>query len=179
LVRLFVGLKVPQLYQERLHHLCYGIEGARWVEPQNFHITLRFIGDVDEDIAENALNALDLVHGEPFALKLNGLGTFGRPPRALWVGVQDLSRGSLVALQANVESAMVRTGLKPEGRKYTPHMTLARFKNVPELHLANFIESHGALALEPIDVEGFTLFQSHLTHTGAQYEIIKEFEFGP
>jgi len=179
MIRLFIGLRVPQAHRDRLGFLRGGIDGARWVDPENYHITLRFLGDLDEDVAEEVVDGLDTVQGKSFELALSGLGTFGHPPHHLWVGAQDLSHTALAGLQSNVESAVMRAGLKPEGRKFTPHLTLARFKKVSPLHVARFIESHIDVQLEPFEVSGFTLFQSHLSHLGAQYERLKDFDFTP
>lgn len=175
MIRLFVGLRLPQQHNERLSLICHGIEGARWVEPQNLHLTLRFIGDVDENIAEDALAALNQVQAIPFDLSLGGLGTFGHPAYALWLGVKDKSHGGLAALQDRVENVLVRAGLMPEGRKFTPHITLAKIKRTREKHLSRFIKSHTELVMDPFKVEAFTLFQSHLTHAGAQYEGVKDY----
>lgn len=177
MVRLFVGLALPEAHRHRLSLIGHGIEGARWVAPENLHVTLRFIGEVDEDVAEDLTQALGHVAVEPFAVTIKGVGAFGHPPHALWAGVEDDPQGALAQLHANVESALVREGLEPEHRKYTPHVTLARFRKVHMSRVARFMESSGGLALEPFDVTGFTLFQSHLHPEGAQYQRITEFYF--
>lgn len=177
MIRLFVGLALPDSHRRRLAMTCAGIEDARWVTPENLHLTLRFIGEVDGHVAEDIAHALDAVRAEPFALTLKDAGVFGTPPHALWVGAEDAPKGALAALQASVESAVVRSGLPPEGRKFSPHVTLARFKKVNAQRLTLWLEAHGALALEPFQVEGFTLFRSHLGHEGAHYERVVEYEF--
>lgn len=178
MIRLFVGLALPESHRRQLSMLSHGIEGARWVDPQNLHITLRFIGEIDEDVAEDIANALDNVTAEPFSVTLKGLGTFGQPPHALWAGVEDAPTGALAALHATIESIVVRQGLEPEHRKFTPHATLARFKKtVNVMRVAQMLEASGDVALEPFDVSGFTLFQSHLTPQGAHYVSVAEYDF--
>lgn len=177
MVRLFVGLALPEAHRHRLSLVGRGIEGARWVAPQNLHITLRFIGEVDEDVAENIAEALDRIRAAPFTVTLKGLGAFGHPPHALWVGVDDAPSGALAALRDTVESTLVREGLEPEHRKYAPHVTLARFRKVSPNRIAQFMEANGGLALDSIDVTGFTLFQSHLRPEGAEYERVVEYDF--
>ena len=179
MVRLFVGLVLPEMHRQRLNRLSHGVEGARWVAPQNLHITLRFIGEVDEDVGEDLAAALTAVAALPFTVTLRGLGTFGHPPHALWVGAEDAPSGALAALNGAVESVLVRQGLEPEHRKFTPHVTLARFRNVGMSRLVQYLETHGDLALEPFEVGGFTLFQSHLRPEGAEYERIVEYAFAP
>lgn len=177
MIRLFVGLALPDLHRRQLSLLDHGIEGARWVEPENLHITLRFIGEVDGNVADDIAQALDDVKGDPFAVAVKGLGTFGHPPHALWAGVEAAPKDALAHLQANVESAMVRLGLAPEGRKFTPHVTLARFKKTINMNrLARVLEDSGDLALPPFEAQGFTLFQSHLGHEGAHYERMVEYD---
>ncbi|MCR4376758.1 MAG: RNA 2',3'-cyclic phosphodiesterase [Rhodospirillales bacterium] len=177
MVRLFVGLTLPQTHRQRLSLLGHGIEGARWVAPENLHLTLRFIGEVDEHVGEAVAEALNGVNGKPFGVTLHGLGTFGHPPHALWVGAEDAPSGALAALNGAVESVLVRQGLEPEHRKFAPHVTLARFRKASVNRLVQFLEINGALALEPFEVAGFTLFQSHLRPEGAEYERIVEYTF--
>jgi len=177
MIRLFVGLTLPEHHRQRLSALGCGVEGARWVTVENLHITLRFIGEVDEDQAEDLAAALDLVTADPFEVSIKGLGTFGHPPHSAWAGVVDTPPGALAALHANVESALVRAGLKPEGRKYTPHVTLARLRHVQEARLARFMEGSADLSLSLFSVTKFTLFESHLSPSGAHYESVAAFDF--
>ena len=177
MIRLFVGLALSDLHRQRLVHLSAGVEGARWVAAENLHITLRFIGEVDEDVGEDLAQALHGVRSDPFDVTLKGVGTFGHPPHSVWAGVVDTPSGALAHLHANVESALVRAGLKPEGRKYTPHVTLARFRHVKAGQLAGFLETNVDLAYEPFSVTGFTLFESHLSPRGAQYKNVADFKF--
>ena len=177
MIRLFVGLTLPAAQRQRLSVLSHGVKGARWVVPENLHITLRFIGEVDEDVAENLAQALSTVRAAPFTVRIRELGTFGNPPHSIWAGVADEPCGALAALHANVESALVREGLEPEHRKYTPHVTLAYCRKAAINRVAMYLESSDAVALEPFDVTGFSLFQSHLHPEGAQYEPVVEFAF--
>jgi len=179
MIRLFAGLALPEAHRRQLRLIGGGIEGARWVEPENLHITVRFIGEVDEDVAEDIALALDAVKVAPFTVTLKGLGTFGHPPHNLWAGVEDDPKGALAALHASVESALVRQGLVPERRKYAPHVTLAWLKKgkVNMVRVARLLEDSGGLALPPFEARGLTLYRSHLTPAGAHYERVAEFEF--
>lgn len=177
MVRLFVGLALPEAQRQRLSLISHGVKGARWLAPENLHITLRFIGEVTEPEAESLAQALHTVRAEPFTVTIAELGTFGNPPHSIWAGVQDEPSGALAALHANVESTLVREGLEPEHRKYTPHVTLARCRKAAISRIAMFLEGSGQVALEPFNVTGFTLFQSHLLPEGAQYEPIIEYAF--
>src|SRR5205807_2390184 len=122
--------------------MCSGIPGAHWVEPENMHITLRFIGEVDDSTAEEIDHALQRIAAEGFSLELAGLGTFGQgfKARSLWTGVNPSAE--LSRLQGKIESALVRSGLPPETRKFTPHVTLARLKNPDPRRIQTFIEGN-------------------------------------
>ena len=178
-MRLFVGIGLPDAVRQHLARLGAGVPGARWVAPENMHITLRFIGDVPpagrEIDAEDVDAALAAVDQAPFALHLEGVGNFGtkRKARNLWGGVA--ASPALVHLRDKVESAIVRAGFGPEGRKFTPHVTLARLKGAPMGRVATFVEAHGALHTAPFTVDHFTLFESIRGHGGAVYRAIAEY----
>lgn len=174
MMRLFVGLGLPPDITGRLASLGGGIPGARWVEARNLHITLRFIGEVEEGLARELHDELAELRFPAFALGLNGFGTFGRSaPNHLWCGVEKASE--LLHLQAKVETLAARLGLTPEGRKYTPHVTLARFKGAPVVRVQDFIARNSPFHAGPWPVEHVILFRSHLGRSGAEYEAIAEY----
>ncbi len=167
--RLFVAIPLPEDVRERLGLLAGGVPGARWVDRDNFHLTLRFIGEVDGGWAEDVMSALGGVTAKPFELALAGVGHWGTKERAtvIWAGV-DKNPG-LSHLQSKVESALVRLGLEPEGRKFSPHVTLARLNGSPCARVAKFIADHNLFRLPPFEVTTFTLFSSFLSRGGAIY----------
>ncbi|MSO72624.1 MAG: RNA 2',3'-cyclic phosphodiesterase [Rhodospirillaceae bacterium] len=169
MLRLFVGLALPDGVIARLTVMCAGLPGARWVEPQKMHITLRFIGEVDEGDAEEVDARLAGVVAGSFSLELGGLGTFGAgaKARALWAGVG--TSQPLCHLQAKVESAVVRAGLPPEGRKFTPHITLARLTRPQPARLQAFIEANNLFQAGPFSVDQFSLFESRPGNGGPVY----------
>lgn len=169
MIRLFVGIALPERVQHELAGLCAGVPQARWVTPESMHLTLRFVGEVDEGVAHDIHDSLAAVHAPGFALELAGVGVFGsdRHPAALWVGVERAPE--LTHLRDKVESAVVRAGLPPEPRKFAPHVTLARFREAPGTRLGDFLARHALFRLPPITVDRFTLFSSHLGRTGASY----------
>lgn len=178
MIRLFVGLSIPDDHRRELSLIQNGVKDARWIDAENLHITLRFIGEVDEDVAAEVVEALRYVTATPFDVTLKGVGTFGSPPHSLWVGAEDTPTGALSHMHASVESALVRAGLPPEGRKFTPHVTLTRFRrSVNPGRLAQHLSTHAGFALPPFTVQGFTLFQSHLGHTGAHYTPLSTYDF--
>src|SRR5438067_10290103 len=117
MLRLFVGIEFPPELKLRLSLLCTGVAGARWVDPGNLHLTLRFIGEIDEGLAADVDAALRRVKVRPFKLQLSGTGVFGgNRPRALWVGVE--RDPALWQLRDKIEQALIRAGLEPEGRRF-------------------------------------------------------------
>src|SRR3954464_2907233 len=131
MLRLFVGIEFPPELKLRLSLLCTGVPGARWVDAGNFHLTLRFIGEIAEDVAADVDEALARVKAPRFTLQLAGTGVFGgNRPRALWVGAE--RDPGLVGLRDKIEQALIRIGVEPEERKFAPHVTLARLRD-PEL----------------------------------------------
>ena len=125
MIRLFVALSLPAAIKEQLAMLSGGIPGARWVPPENYHLTLRFIGEVESWRAEEVDEALANIRARPFMLSLRGLGLFEKAGRisSLWVGVEKTDQLGL--LQAKVETALQRIGLEPERKRFAPHVTLA------------------------------------------------------
>ncbi|MBF0250192.1 MAG: RNA 2',3'-cyclic phosphodiesterase [Alphaproteobacteria bacterium] len=177
MIRLFTAVAIPERHRQHLAATMHGIKGARWVAEENLHVTLRFIGEVDEDVALDLDAALAEVRGEPFTLAVQGVGAFGHPPRVLWAGVKAEPEGALAHLHAAVESALVRAGLEPEGRKFAPHITLARFKGRPPADaLGMFLEDHALLTFPEFTVEGFILYRSILGHEGPHYDAIAEYQ---
>ena len=176
-MRLFVALDLPWPLRERLSQLATaGIPGARWVPPENHHITLRFIGETPGHRAEDIDLALAGLRARSFSLTLAGLGTFSKAGRSttLWMGVE--RNPALDHLQNKIETALQRCGLDPERRRFQPHVTLARLDNVVESTLAGFVQAHNLFRAEPVPVEHFTLFSSRLGKEGAAYTAEVEYE---
>jgi 2'-5' RNA ligase len=168
-LRLFVGIGFPPELKLRLSLLCSGVQGARWVDPGNFHLTLRFIGEIGGDVAADIDEGLARLRARRFTLQLAGTGIFGGDkPRSLWVGVERCAE--LVALRDKVEQTLIRVGLMPEPRKFSPHVTLARLHNPALDELGGFLAAHAQFRADPVPVEGFSLIASLQTKAGSVYE---------
>lgn len=175
MLRLFAGLSLPLLLRQRLTLLQGGIGGARWTERENFHITLTFIGNVDENMAEAVDEALQAVKVPPFSLSLKGADFFekGGVPNVLWVGVSQSE--VLHRLKDKIDRALYAARVPFENRKYVPHVTLARLRNPAEARVAAFIQEHSLFATENFSVEEFTLYRTHETKNGSAYEALMEY----
>ncbi|MBY0331580.1 MAG: RNA 2',3'-cyclic phosphodiesterase [Acetobacteraceae bacterium] len=176
MIRLFVALPLPATVKTQLSLLAGGIPGARWVPPENYHLTLRFIGEVETWRAQEADEALAAIRAPGFALSLRGLGTFEKGGRigALWVGVERTE--ALCFLQAKVETALQRAGFEPERRRFAPHVTLARTERAAPEKLIGFVQAHNLFRAPPVPVERFTLYSSHLGKEQALYVPEVEYE---
>lgn len=169
MVRLFVALPLPEIVRQQLALVAGGLPGARWTPVDNFHLTLRFVGEVDHGAADDLVAALDLVTAPRFALTLAGVDHFktGDKPRTLWVGVE--REPALARLRDKVEAACIRAGLEPEVRRFVPHVTLAQLRDAPGDRLAAFFGQHYGLRIGPVPVDRLVLYSSWRQASGAIY----------
>lgn len=169
MIRLFVAIPLSEEIQDRVSRLCGGLANARWVDAENFHLSLRFIGEVDESRFDDIDLALSGVRAPSFHLKLSGVDSFGNTSgvRALWVGVE--REPALFHLRDKVESALVRAGVPPETKKFKPHVTLSRSRQRIDQRLGEFIQRHSLFQAGPFPVPEFTLFSSFLSQGGPIY----------
>ncbi len=175
MIRLFVALELPDVVIDGLGALSAGVPGARWIEPENMHLTLRFLGEVDEARYEDVVEALDGVRAPVFELTLESFGTFsqGQIPHRLWVGVRRSE--PLLQLQGKIERALVRAGFEPERRRFTPHVSLARLRDAPLDRLGDFMRRHEPFRMPTFVVEHVALFSSHLSKGNADYQVEERF----
>jgi 2'-5' RNA ligase len=168
--RLFTGLEIPSDWAQSLAMLRGGLPGARWIDPDNYHMTLRFIGNVDDILAGEIASLLGQVRRRGFELSLNGLCSFGgRKPRAVVASVKPSQ--SVMELQAEHERLMQRVGLEPEGRKFTPHVTLARLRDSSSWEVAEYLSTRAGFRSAPFAVSRFVLFSSRASAGGGPYVI--------
>ena len=168
--RLFMALELPADIVFSLSLLRGGLPAARWIDQENYHVTLRFIGNVDDRTADDIAESLDQVSRPGFAMELNGLGSFGsRRPRSVWAGVT-LTR-ELSDLQAELERRIQRIGLEPERRKFAPHVTLARLRGTSEADVAAYLALRGSFRSPPFPVGRFVLLSSKASRGGGPYVV--------
>jgi RNA 2',3'-cyclic 3'-phosphodiesterase len=168
--RLFTGLEIPPDIGQALSTLRGGLPGARWINPENYHLTLRFIGDVDDTVAHEVASLLGRVKRGAFDLHLDGLTSFGgRKPRAVVANVAPAQ--ALLDVQAEQERLMQRIGLEPEGRKYTPHVTVARLRESSSRDVAEYLAARGFFRTSPFKVSRFVLFSSRASVGGGPYVV--------
>ena len=171
--RLFIGVRPPEPVRDTLLDTMEALEGARWVDADNLHLTLRFVGEVERPAANDLAEALSRIDQPRFDLRIAGVGAFDRTrrrhsyPHAVWARVPLTE--PLEGLLHKVERACDLAGLGRETRRFTPHVTLARTDRATG-PLGDWLAAWGDLSAGPWTVEEFILFESHLGHTGAVYE---------
>jgi 2'-5' RNA ligase len=167
--RLFVAIRPPESVRDLLVEVMDDGLDFRWLSDEQLHLTLRFVGGVDQPVANDLADALTSIHSNGFQIRINGVGRFERRSSgALWAGVEP--KGELAALAAKVERACQSAGLDPEHRAFHPHITLARWKGRRTREVELFLERHATLHTDPFDVQCFILFESRLSRHGAHYE---------
>jgi len=177
-VRLFVALDLPQQVRARLARLAAGLPGARWPPPENYHLTLRFLGEMPAHRAEELDGALAALRGRGFVLQISGVGVFEKAgrPQTLWAGVE--RNADLARLQSKVETALHRVGLAPDRRRFTPHVTLARMDQPVSPGLASFVVANNLYRSAPIRADNVTLFSSFLGKDQPTYTPEAEYALG-
>ena len=167
--RLFTGLEVPSDLAMELSSMRGGLFGARWIDVENYHLTLRFIGDIDDATANDIDLELSRIRRAPFTVTLQGLSVFGSDkPRAIVAKAQPSP--ALVELQAEHERLIRRAGLPAEARKFTPHVTLARLRGASPMAVADYLGARGFLTRR-FEAERFVLFSARDSVGGGPYVV--------
>ncbi len=166
--RLFTGIQLPSTLVERLAMLASGLAAARWIEPENYHVTLNFIGDVDNRQADAVMDVLSGIDHPPFQLSIDGLDVFGTSkPRTLYAHIA--ANAVLDGLQQKQATVLHRLGLVEEARKYVPHVTLARFRGARASAIAPWLAAHGGFLSQPFEVSSFALYSAREKSGGGPY----------
>ena len=175
MIRLFAALAVPPEIGRVLQARQSGIEGARWRPLEALHITLRFYGEIRQDVARDLDTELMGVSGRPFSIRLEGAGSFadGDGINAVWAGVADSPE--LRRLAEACETAARRAGLKPEKRAYRPHVTLAYLRRPDPAQVAAWIQANNLLKSPEIAIDRFGLYSSHMGNEVSHYRLEAEY----
>lgn len=181
-IRLFVAATPPREHLEWVQEQIAGLEArwpaARWIPRENQHVTLKFLGATAPELIADVTGACRLAASRvgPARIGLGKLGAFPSPRRArvLWLGLHDPAV-ALVALAAALEAALEPIGFAPEKRSFSPHLTLARFRNPEKLGSLPALEG---VPPAPFALSGFGLWRSHLSSRGARYEAVEHFHLG-
>ena len=167
-LRLFAAIAVPEGIAERLSSLEVEAPGAFWRTREQYHLTLRFFGEINQALARDLDPELGLIVEAPFEIRLAGVGSFGgREPSALWAGVE--APPVLARLALACERAAQRVGLPPEPHRFKPHVTLAYCYKTSDRDAADFLQFAGGLRTDLFWVDRFLMLSSHSTRSGSHY----------
>jgi 2'-5' RNA ligase len=174
--RLFLALTLPAAVRDVLAGMATPLPGVTWTRPGQLHVTLRFLGDVSEEIVEPMSARLAEIRVEPFILPLEGLGTFppNRPPRVLWIGV-GAGHPRLFQLRQRIDDALLASGLQLDVRTFHPHVTLARCAETAAAAIGHWLHDHRETTAPPFRVEAFDLYASRLEPAGAVHTLKRHF----
>lgn len=168
--RLFAGIELPEPVKDQLSQLERPLGGAKWVEDDDLHITLRFAGDIEGRAARDFMDMLGDIEVDAFELRLSGLGTFGgNEPRTLWAGIEPCPQ--LETLARACDRAARHAGLPPAQHPFKAHVTLARMRATPPDAVAAYLGRIGAFRSEQFAIGAFVLFSSRPKVGGGPYVV--------
>ncbi len=172
--RLFTALEIPRDAALSLSFLRGGLPAARWIDAENYHLTLRFFGDVDARMADELVAGLDRIRQPGFSLALRGMGAFGsKKPHSVYAGVE--ASRPLDLLHAEIDKVARRIGLAADPRRFTPHVTLARLRNPKSEDVARYLAGRGDFRTAPFAAGRFVLFSSRDSVGGGPYVLEEAF----
>jgi 2'-5' RNA ligase len=175
--RLFVAIDLPDDIKVQIEELCaFGMPGVKWVDSKQYHLSLGFIGEVDFDQQDSISTALAKIKNKAFDLSLGGMGLFPntKSPRVIWVGVKKSEE--LLKLQKKVEFQLSQIGISKEHKKFRPHITIGRVKSNKIKRIGDYIAHYDMFRTGSFDIQGFSLFQSKLTPSGAIYSKVSTYQ---
>ncbi len=182
-MRCFIAIELPETAKTALFDLQRDLakcgSDVRWVKPDNIHLTLQFLGDIEENIVESIIGSIKgtCCKHSAFKLEIAGINVFPnlRSPSVLWVGLG--SHEYLSAIQMDIETKMTSLGIKPENRRFIPHLTLGRFKSSSgKNNLLDIVKLKRSAKFGLIKVNSVSLMRSNLGRTGATYSTIAKID---
>ena len=182
--RVFIAVEVNQSVKQSLAKVKDLLRDCaleiKWVEDFNFHITLKFLGEISDDKIEEVKKVLEKIAAkrQAFAIEISGLGAFPKLdfPRVIWAGVNQ-GEEKIMQLQNEIEEKMIELDFTPEKHDYTPHITLGRVKDKgKEELLSDKLKEFPFSFSERDRVSAITLFASELTAQGPKYKVLESFE---
>jgi len=183
-MRTFIAIELDENLKNQLlsfiQELMRVSRNIKWIKKHGMHLTLKFLGDLDEEkipLIESSLEKIAKKF-DVFSIQLKGTGAFPpgtKNPRVLWVGITENDR--LLDLQTNVEAECELLGFPREKRKFRPHLTLGRVKGHSQLGgVLSLLDENQNTQLGEMNVKRITFFQSLLKPTGAEYKVLSEFD---
>lgn len=177
--RLFIALGIPREVAQSLSLLRGGLPGARWIDTENYHLTLRFIGDINGRTGDELLSELDRIRFPEFNLELAGVDAFSskRKIRSIWAGTNNPPE--LLALQTRIERICTKVGIAPDVRKFTPHITLARLDKADSMQVSEYLSGRANFKSLPFNISKFLVISSRNSKGGGPYVIEESYPLDP
>ncbi|MCB1177467.1 MAG: RNA 2',3'-cyclic phosphodiesterase [Leptospiraceae bacterium] len=171
-----MGIFPPLEIREELAKLTIGLPEVKWVEVENFHITLQFLGDLEDSSLPSLIESLSEIQFSPFTVYLEGISYF-QESRSLPVWISVTPKDSVIHLKSEIDKSLRKLNL-PTSKNYTPHLTLGRIKKFHESRWFQYLETFQDFRTNEFEVNSFELIKSTLTPSGSIYEVVEEFSFG-
>lgn len=173
--RLFIAIDIPEEVKDAVSEICYGLPEIKWTRSDQFHLTIKFLGEVDEEAFLNIRDALETVKLTPFPMSMRGAGHFdhGKGSGVLWLGVTESEQ--LTDLFRDVERVLLDTGIPREKRKFRPHITLGRLKKIHHGRMEDWMNLHSEFESEEFVVSEFYLYESKLKPEGPVHTILNAY----
>ncbi|TGK28089.1 RNA 2',3'-cyclic phosphodiesterase [Leptospira gomenensis] len=178
-MRIFLGISVPEEVKEQLVRICYGLPDIRWVLPENFHVTLLFLGEQSREQVDVVSDFCSTIASPSFRLNLQSVGTFEKQKSPSILFAKVLLNEELVKLQKKLDSGIRKLGFAPERQEYRPHLTLGRFKNSNGLRVAAYLEEFSGFTSSEFYVSEFHIYSSRTFSEGPVYSIEESFSLLP
>jgi len=178
MIRLFIALPIPSTMRVLLHAMGRSLHGARAVPEEQIHLTLRFIGEVETSLLLDIKDQLKQAQFSQFQMNIRGVGHFpprGKP-RVIWAGLD--AGDPLIRLKRKIDTSLIQSGIPSEGRKFSPHITIARIKNSSMQRVTDFLAGNAFLEFDRFTAECFHLYSSRLTQKGAVHTLEEIYPLG-
>ena len=175
-MRLFIAVPLPDAVTDQFADLQQPIDGLRWQDPDQLHLTLKFLGETEPERVPEIHQNLSQVEAPAFSMTIKGFGYFpkGKQPRVLWSGIN--KNKSLEKLQQFIEQTCTSMGFDAETRSFKPHVTIARIDGTPKQEVMSFINQHKKFRISDVPVDEFVLYESKLSSEGAIHIRKKSFK---
>ncbi len=173
--RLFIGIAIPDHITDKVLPIQTGIDATKWSKAENLHITLSFIGKVEDTIADKIVKLLRDIRMPKFQLALHGVGTFSKhdKPSFIWLGIK--KENELIRLKKQIDTTLEENNIHIEQKPYNPHMTLASLNNSNLEEIDAFLEKHKDLTTDNFEVSEFVLYQSIGENGVSNYQKFKTY----
>ncbi|MFH0811769.1 MAG: RNA 2',3'-cyclic phosphodiesterase [Pseudomonadota bacterium] len=182
-IRSFVAIPLEAEIVSRIEKIYKELKmlpaDVKWVQPKSIHLTLKFLGSIEEEAIEGIAQAIQqgMKGFAPWTVAVNNVGAFPslRNPRVVWIGIEDKG-GQLITLQNRIEQAMSKLGFEPEKRKFSPHLTLGRVRSPRgKKELIQYLIDERERTFGDLKIDRVILFKSELRPSGAVYTALREF----